>query len=156
MELFVEKENFKLFMADTGLLETQAMEGTSGDRKDLYKALVFDKLGANLGMVVESVVAQMLAANGNALHFHEFEYAEHASDGTMGRSKKYEIDFILIRGKRVCPLEVKSSSYRTHKALDVFFKKYDVKSGERYVLYTKDLQREGSVVYLPLYMAMCL
>ena len=38
----------------------------------------------------------------------------------------------------------------------MFFQKYDVKANERYVLYRKDLQRDGEVVYLPFYMAMCL
>lgn len=156
MELFVEKENFKMFMADTGLLVTQAMAGAPGSQDSLYKALIFDKLGSNLGMVMENAVAQMLVANGHSLHFHEFEHAERKEDGTRGRLKKYEIDFLLVRGKRVCPVEVKSSSYRTHKSLDMFFQKYDVRVSERYVLYTKDLQRDGDVVYLPLYMAMCL
>ena len=156
MELFVEKENFKMFMADTGLLVTQAMAGAPGSQDSLYKALIFDKLGSNLGMVMENAVAQMLVANGHSLYFHEFEHAERKEDGTRGRLKKYEIDFLLVRGKRVCPVEVKSSSYRTHKSLDMFFQKYDVRVSERYVLYTKDLQRDGDVVYLPLYMAMCL
>ena len=156
MDLFVEKEKFKMFMADTGLLVTQAMAGASDARGSLYKALIFDKLGANLGMVMENAVAQMLVANGHGLHFHEFEYAERKADGTRGRLKKYEIDFLLVRGRRICPIEVKSSSYRTHKSLDKFFEKYDVRANERYVLYTKDLQRDGEVVYLPLYMAMCL
>lgn len=156
MDLFVEKENFKMFMADTGLLVTQAMAGASGSQNPLYKTLIFGKLGANLGMVMENAVAQMLVANGHELHFHEFEYAERKKDGTRGRPKKYEIDFLTIRDKRVCPIEVKSSSYRTHKSLDVFFQKYDVKVNERYVLYAKDLQRDGNVVYLPWYMAICL
>lgn len=156
MDLFVEKAKFKMFMADTGLLVTQAMAGASDTRGSLYKALIFDKSGANLGMVMENAVAQMLVASGHGLHFHEFEYAERKADGTRGRLKKYEIDFLLVRGRRICPIEVKSSSYRTHKSLDKFFEKYDVRVNERYVLYTKDLQRDGEVVYLPLYMAMCL
>ena len=156
MDLHVEKSNFKMFMADTGLLVTQAVEGAPGSQDSLYKALIFDKLGANLGMVMENMVAQMLVANGHTLHFHEFEYADDKGDGTLGRTKKYEVDFLLVQGKRVCPVEVKSSSYRTHKSLDRFFEKYDVKSNERYVLYTKDLQRADDVVYLPMYMAMCL
>lgn len=154
MDLYVEKDNFKMFMADTGLLVTQAMSGVSESRDSIYKALIFDKLGSNLGMVMENVVAQMLATNGCRLHFHEFECVK--NDGAHARARKYEIDFMLVHGKRICPVEVKSSSYRTHKSLDKFFEKYDVKSNERYVLYTKDVQREGEIVYLPLYMAMCL
>ena len=156
MDLFIEKEKFKMFMADTGLLVTQAMATSPNPHDSLYKALIFGKLGANLGMVMENAVAQMLVANGHRLRFHEFEYASRKADGTRGVPKTYEIDFLIVRGKRVCPIEVKSSSYRTHKSLDMFFQKYDVKANERYVLYGKDLQRDGEVVYLPFYMAMCL
>lgn len=156
MDLHVQKDNFKMFMADTGLLVTQAMGAAAPPRDSLYKALVFDRLGSNLGMVVENVVAQMLAANGRSLHFHEFEHAQRNEDGSVGRPKKYEVDFLLVRGRYVCPIEVKSSSYRTHKSLDMFLDKYRAKCPERYVLYTKDLQREGELTYLPLYMAMCL
>lgn len=116
------------------------------------KALVFDKTDANMGMIMENMVAQMLVAQGHDLHYHEFEYQPKDAK----RPSKYEIDFLLTRGKHVCPLEVKSSGYRAHKSLDYFFEKYDVKSDERYVLYTKDVMRDGNVVYLPLYMAMCL
>lgn len=156
MNPYVQKENFKMFMADTGLLVTQAMGNQGTAQESLYKALIFDKLGTNLGMVMENVVAQMLTANGHVLHFHEFEHAAKSGDGILKQPKKYEIDFILVRGKHVCPIEVKPSSYRTHKSLDAFFEKYNATASERYVLYTKDLQREGEVVYLPLYMAMCL
>ncbi|HIS40119.1 MAG TPA: ATP-binding protein [Candidatus Aphodovivens avistercoris] len=155
MDLHVEKGNFKMFMADTGLLVTQAMSAAEQSGQ-LYKALIFDKLGANLGMVTENMVAQMLVANGHALRFHEFEHACRGEDGLPKKPKKYEVDFLLVRGRRICPIEVKSSSYRTHKSLDMFYEKYRPKAPERYVLYTKDLFREGELVYLPLYMVMCL
>lgn len=151
MELYLQRENFKIFMADTGLLVTAAQSSLVAD-ESLYRALVFGSLSSNLGMVMENMVAQMLTAAGHELRFHEFTYQTEGSKSP----KRYEIDFLLSRGKYVCPLEVKSSSYRTHKSLDCFVDKYQVKLPERYVLYTKDLQREGEIVYLPLYMAMCL
>lgn len=49
-----------------------------------------------------------------------------------------------------------SSSYRTHKSLDMLKEKYSVKTKERVVLYTKDITRADDAAYLPLYMAMCL
>ena len=157
MELHVQKENFKMFMADTGLLVARAMGTAAALGESLYRALVFDKLDANLGMVMENMVAQMLVAQGHTLHFHEFECRPKASEPFKKESpKKYEVDFLLLRGKRVCPVEVKSSGYRAHKSLDRFLEKYDVKCNECYVLYPKDLAREGRIVYLPLYMAMCL
>ena len=152
LELHADKASLKMYMGDTGLLVTQISRSSAVTDAALYKALIFDKLGINQGMIMENMVAQMLAASGNELYFHEFKY----KPGDSKVEKGYEVDFLLVRGKRLCPVEVKSSSYRAHKSLDYFFEKYDVKSNERYVLYTKDLAREGNVVYLPLYMALCL
>lgn len=150
--LAVDKSNFKMFMGDTGLLVTQVSRNSETTDQSLYKALIFDKLGTNQGMIMENMVAQMLVSNGHELYFNEFEYRPEGSK----TEKTYEIDFVLVRGKRICPIEVKSSSYRTHKSLDYFFEKYQVKSNERFLLYTKDLAREGDVTYLPMYMALCL
>lgn len=152
LELHVDKGNLKMFMGDTGLLVTQVSRNGATTDNALYKALIFDKLGVNQGMIMENMVAQMLVAAGHELYFHEFKYQPPDSEA----EKSYEIDFLLVRGKRLCPIEVKSSGYRAHKSLDYFFDKYHVKANERYVLYPKDLSREGSIVYLPLYMAMCL
>lgn len=150
--LAVDKSNFKMFMGDTGLLVTQVSRNSETTDQSLYKALIFDKLGTNQGMIMENMVAQMLVSNGHELYFNEFEYRPEGSK----TEKTYEIDFVLVRGKRICPIEVKSSSYRAHKSLDYFFDKYQVKSNERFILYTKDLAREGDVTYLPMYMALCL
>ena len=63
---------------------------------------------------------------------------------------------MFVRDGHLCPVEVMSSSYRTHKSLDMLKEKYSVKTKERVVLYTKDITRADDVAYLPLYMAMCL
>ena len=49
------------------------------------------------------------------------------------------------------PIEVKSSGYKTHKSLDTFCDKYSSRIGQKYVLYTKDYHKDGSIIYLPLY-----
>ena len=41
------------------------------------------------------------------------------------------------------PIEVKSSSYNTHKSLDHFQDKYSDRIKTSYVIYSKDLKREG-------------
>jgi len=146
--LHLERGNFKLYFADTGLLVTQMMRSKQKTEADLYRALIFDKLSANLGMIVENMVAQMLRASGYELFFHEFEYAE------KGQSKlsRYEIDFLLVKDKRVCPIEVKSSSYRTHKSFAMFKAKYQLKQKERYIIYCKDLSLADGIACLPVYM----
>ena len=79
--------------------------------------------------------------------------AQTLSDFVQVASK---VDFLIVRGKRLCPVEVKSSGYKSHKSFDYFTKKYDVKANERFIVYTKNLDRDGDLTYLPLYMAMCL
>ena len=50
----------------------------------------------------------------------------------------YEIDFLLSKKNKICPIEVKSSGYNTHKSLDVFSEKFSERILEKYVVYTKD------------------
>ena len=86
----------------------------------------------------------MLTAAGNQLFYYTFEKDD---------KHFYEIDFMLTRGSKICPVEVKSSSYMTHASLDAFRKKYQTRIQNSYVLYTKDLQKgESGLLYLPMYM----
>ena len=72
----------------------------------------------------------------------------------MGR--KYEVDFIIVKGKKILPIEVKSSVSRKHASLDAFIEKYGRRLGERFVIHPKDLSVENGITYLPIYMAMFL
>lgn len=103
-----------------------------------------DKLSANLGYLYENVVVQIFVANGNELFYHTF----------MNESSRhnYEVDFLLARKNKVCPLEVKSSGYKAHASLDAFSKKFSDRILQRYLVYTKDLRKEEDIICLPIYM----
>ena len=148
LELFSDRSNFKLYMGDTGLLVTQIMNSSENTDENLYKELIFGKLGINQGMIIENVVAQMLKATGHELYFHEFMYKPNESE----KEKKYEIDFITVKKKKICPIEVKSSNYKSHKSFDYLVKKYQLKMEDRYIVYTKDLKKENGITYIPVYM----
>ena len=148
LDMYADRSNFKLYMGDTGLLVSQMIR-EGNETEDIYRALVYDRLGSNLGMVFENAVAQMLKASGNELFFHEYKYAS----GEAGKEKKYEIDFLLVRKKKICPVEVKSSGYLSHKSFDYFIKKYPIKVEDRYIVYTKDLRYEDGITCIPVYMA---
>lgn len=152
LESYADRSNFKLYMGDTGLLVTQMMKNSDETGTDLYKALIFDKLGINQGMLLENMVAQMLKANGYELYFHTFMFQPESEQ----KEKKYEIDFITVKKKKICPIEVKSSGYKSHKSFDYFIKKYQLKVEDRYIIYPKDLKYENGITYIPFYMAMCL
>lgn len=147
LESYAEKEDFKLYMGDTGLLISQMIRYDNEDKNEIYRKILFGKSGINYGMAMENAVAQALRSNGHQLYFHRYEYSE----------KKYEIDFLTIRKQKICPIEVKSSDYRTHKSFDNLRKKYSgIKIQEQFVIYTKDIQRVEDVMYIPVYMAMLL
>ncbi|MCI9212385.1 MAG: ATP-binding protein [Ruminococcus sp.] len=139
---------FKLFLADTGLFTTLAFKDKDFTENVIYEKLLNDKLSSNLGYLYENVVAQMLAANGNELFYHTFlnEKSRH----------NYEIDFLLARKNKICPIEVKSSGYKTHASLDAFTVKFSDRILQRYLVYTKDLRKDGDIVCMPVYMAMFL
>ena len=135
---------YKMFLCDTGLFVTLAFWDKSQTENVIYQQLLSDKLPANLGYVYENLAAQMLLAAGNQLYYYTFP---------DGNKHNYEIDFIISRGNKLCPIEVKSSGYRTHKSLDLFCEKYSSRIGNRYLLYTKDFQRDGQTLCVPFYMA---
>lgn len=150
LELFADRSNFKLYMGDTGLLVSQIMKSQDDTDENIYKALIIGRLGINQGMILENVVAQMLRATGHALYFHEYLYMPEGS----AAQKKYEIDFMTVKNKKICPIEVKSSNYISHKSFDYFIKKYQLKMEDRYIIYTKDLKYQDGIMYIPVYMTM--
>mgnify|MGYP002509428597 CR=1 FL=1 len=150
LEAYADRGNFKLYMGDTGLLVTQIMKNSADTEAGLYKALIFDKLGINQGMILENMVGQMLRANGYSLYFHEFQCLEEE------KVKRYEIDYLIVRKRKVCPIEVKSSGYKAHKSLDCFIEKYPIKMEDKYIIYSKDLMMDQGITYIPFYMTICL
>jgi predicted AAA+ superfamily ATPase len=151
LEMYADRTKFKMYMGDTGLLITQILNN-GGDIDKMYRSLIIDDLGINQGMIFENMVAQMLRANGHELYFHEFEY----SSVDNKSSKKYEVDFLTVKGKLLSPIEVKSSGYKSHKSFDYFKEKYQIKMNDRYIVYTKDLIFEDGVLYIPVYMTIFL
>jgi predicted AAA+ superfamily ATPase len=99
-------------------------------------------------MIIENMVAQMLKASGHELFFHEYLYKPEGNE----KEKKYEIDFITVKKKKICPIEVKSSNYKSHKSFDYLKMKYQIKMEDRYIIYTKDLNCEEGITYIPIYM----
>ena len=143
MSLNKDLRRYKLFLADTGLFVTLCFWDKRYTDNVIYNKLLSDKLEANLGYVYENLVAQMLAAAGNELFYHTFPKDE---------KHNYEVDFLLSKGNKICPIEVKSSGYKTHASLDAFCKKYSSRIAERYLVYTKDLRFDAETVMLPVYM----
>jgi predicted AAA+ superfamily ATPase len=144
MSLTKDDSRYKIFTADTGLFITLAFWDKDFTENVLYEKLLSDKLDVNLGYVYENVAAQMLASAGNNLFYYTFP---------KDPKHNYEIDFLLSRGSKICPIEVKSSSHASHASLDAFCDKFSSRIGERILLYTKDLTHDGQTRLIPILMA---
>lgn len=144
MPLSIDLKKYKMFVVDTGLFITLAFKDKDFTENVIYQKLLSDKLDANLGYVYENVVAQMLTAAGNKLFYYTFP--------TSTGKHNYEIDFLLSRGNKVCPIEVKSSGYKRHASLDAFCEKFSSRVLQRYLIYTKDLHKDEQTLMLPIYL----
>ena len=143
MSFTEDSSRFKVYCADTGLFVTLAFWDNDFTENVIYQKLLSDKLRANLGYVYENLVAQMLTATGNRLFYYSWPKDD---------KHRYEIDFLLSRGAKLLPIEVKSSGYNTHTSLDVFCEKFSKVIDKRYLIYTKDYKKDGATILLPVYM----
>lgn len=144
MSLTKDISKYKIFCADTGLFVTLAFWDKDHTENVIYQKLLNDKLSTNLGYIYENMVAQTLATSGNKLFYYTWE-----KDATH----YYEVDFLLSRGSKLYPIEVKSSGYNSHKSLDAFCEKFSHLIDNRYLVYTKDLKKDMETLLLPVYMA---
>lgn len=145
-----DRMTLKCYMADTGLLISHAFDENGIVSEEIYKKLLFDKLEVNKGMIVENIVAQMLAAGGHKLYF----YARASRDDA---SSRMEVDFLIAKSKissrhNISAIEVKSGKNYTLTSLKKFMEKYREQLNVPYVLHTGDLVEKEGIVYLPLYM----
>jgi hypothetical protein len=149
LSLSSEHTTQKLFMADTGLLVTHTFHDNEFVDNELYRAILFDKLHINEGMIMENAVAQALRTSGHRLYFY-------SRIDSRNRKNNIEIDFLIIRGKKVSPVEVKSASYRYHSSLDKFNVKFSKTTGKSYIVYPKDIMVKNGIIHIPVYMTMFL
>lgn len=138
-----DKDYFKIYLADTGLFITLAFMDRDVSDNEIYSKLLSDKLSANMGYVYGNVTAQILAASGRKLFYYTFP--------TESR-RLYEVDFLISKGSKISPIEVKSSGYKAHKSLDLFLDKYSAKVKDPIIAFTKDYVKEGAVTFLPIYL----
>lgn len=149
LSMSMEHSTRKCYMADTGLLVTYSFMDDKFTDNELYRDILLDRLHVNEGMLMENIVAQELRSSGHKLYFY-------SRSDTNERANNMEIDFLIRKKRKICPLEVKSGVYRTHSSLDKFKTKFKGKIGQSYILYTKDVLIKEDVIHLPIYMAMFL
>lgn len=95
----------------------------------------------NNGAHFENAVAQQLLANGFEAYF--------CKKRNLG-----ELDFLIEMGGKVVPIEVKSGkAYKSHKALTKYMEIPDYHLERAYVFSTFNVEKDGEIIYLPIYMS---
>ena len=154
LRLNMERNTLKCYMADTGLLISHAFDEKGKVPVEIYQKLLLNKLEVNQGMIVENIVAQMLAANNHKLYFYTNSSRDSASD-------RMEIDFLTAKSKlttrhNITPIEVKSSQRYTLSSLRKCMDKFGEYLTIPIVLHGNDIKEENGILFLPLYMTPCL
>ena len=116
----------------------------------VHLEILKDKLEFNKGMIVENLVAQLLAASGHPLYFFSETSASDSAD-------RMEIDFLIQKPEvtsrhNICPIEVKSTTRYALSSLNKFRGKYRKYLSTPYVLHSGNYKEKDGIIYLPLYM----
>ncbi len=128
---------FKLFQNDSGLLCAAGLENVQ------FPILQGD-LSVNMGSILENVFAVQLVSNGFELRY-------------LNKRNVGELDFVIQKGTRIIPLEIKSGKdYHLHAALDHALNVQEWALAEGIVFGACNVETEGKVHYLPWYMIMFL
>ena len=151
LRLNESRTTLKCYMADTGLLISHAFNEKGSVPMEIYQKLILGKLETNEGMLVENIVAQMLASSGHKLFFYSKSSNESAEE-------RMEIDFLIRKSKvtnrhNISPIEVKSGDRYSLSSLEKCIRKYGPYLSTAFVVHDGDLKVEHDIVYLPLYMA---
>lgn len=101
---YTDENKFKIFLFDTGILNCLL---------DIPGEVILDEeIGPYKGFIVENYIAQEL-------------FAHYNQDLLSWQEGTSELEFLIVNGKEIIPLEVKSSSrQRKAKSLDSFINRY--------------------------------
>lgn len=136
LENYKNIENFKIYISDTGLL---CAKKNIIAEDILY---LFDELNDFKGGLTENYVN---------IHFNINEKEQYFWKAPKGTA---EIDFIVMNGNKIIPVEVKSSENTRSKSLKVYMEKYKPEYAIR--ISTKNFGFENGIKSVPLYAVFCI
>lgn len=135
LKLSRQRNLFKLFQNDVGLLAAQYADG-------LQLRILNGDRNINFGSVFENFVAEELHAHGFDLYY-------------FNSKRQGELDFVIEQDGHAVPIEVKSGKdYERHNALSNVMSTTEYAIDRAYVLCNDNIKVVGKVVYMPIYMAM--
>lgn len=137
LKLSEQRNLFKLFANDVGLLAAQYSDG-------IQLKILQGNDDINYGAIYENAVAQQLYANGFDVYYYN-------------NKKRGEVDFLITLDGSPLPIEVKSGKdYHIHRALLNILDCSEFGIDRGYVLCNGNFEDSGKIQYWPVYMAMML
>ena len=154
LALSADHSTFKCYLADTGLLVSQAFDENELAVAEIHKRIMTGDLSVNKGMLMENIVSQMLTASGRKLYFY-------ARADAKDRANRLEIDFVIAKSKlskknNITPIEIKSGRRVRYASLRKFSAKFGDYLDSTLLFHMKDVKSDGAFQMLPLYMVSCL
>lgn len=126
---------YKLFFVDSGLMCAMILD-------NIQAKVLSGELFVNEGALAENYVAGELAKHGISLNYYD-------------RKSKHELDFVFPENGKISIIEVKSGKdYKKHSSLNMSQRLFADKIGRSIVMSGNNLEFEGGVLYLPMYMSM--
>lgn len=132
LKAYIDFSAFKLFLVDIGLLGALS-ELDAGSI--LEGNAVFTEFK---GALSEQYVLQQVVSD---TEYTPYYYA--------GNKSTYEMDFMIQKGKRIVPVEVKAEENLRAQSLKAYCKKYEPEYAVRISM--SDYREQGWMVNLPLY-----
>lgn len=142
----------KCYLGDTGLLVSHAFSESELASEEVYKKVLNGSLSLNEGMLHENLIAQMLVAQGEQLHFYtHYSEAKHRND--------IEVDFLVASGSKInpkiVPIEVKSSKNYSAISYGKFKERFKKRVGDSLIVHPKGFQKTPEGYRIPTYMFFC-
>lgn len=135
LEFYKDITSFKIYFSDVGLLAAKAMIPVETILSDINFG------GEAKGAVTENYLAVQLACREYNLYYWE-------SNSTA------ELDFVIMYGNGILPIECKANVHVRAKSLEIFKKKYDIAQSVR--VSAKNFGMENGIKSVPLYAAWCI
>ncbi|GHV73348.1 ATPase [Spirochaetia bacterium] len=135
LAVYTEPANFKLYMADVGMLTMKSA---------FPQGMILSNLAIDntfLGALTENYVAVSLNALGYPLYYWQ-------SDNTA------EVDFVIQKGEKIIPVEVKAGVHVKSRSLSVFDTQYGYDTAVR--ISAKNFGFENGIKSIPLYAVFCM
>lgn len=146
--LYSDFDDFKIYLFDTGIFLSLANDKNINNSLNFIDLLLKNEDSANLGMLYENVISQILVSLGYSLNYFTFQSEKQMKNNS---THKYEIDFLIKKNNKYIPIEVKSSRFNKTRSLDEFIFKFDKYIDKSLIVNPINFKIDDKKIYLPIF-----